>query len=217
MKKLIFTNLHIFIMIFVVLVSCKNDDPTTETPIVNTPLTDSRDNKIYKTVTIGSQTWMAENLDYRSPTAGTVYCYNDKFDSCTKYGALYTWDAAKVACPNGWRLPSDSDWKTLEFQLGMAASDTNLTSFRGTDQGTKLKEGGSSGFNSKGVGYWYNGSYWHFSSSSYYWTSTDVSINAYVRQLAHIAGTSFNPLELPKIDRSTLGKSSGFCVRCMKN
>ncbi|MCQ2091729.1 MAG: fibrobacter succinogenes major paralogous domain-containing protein [Fibrobacter sp.] len=66
-------------------------------------LTDLRDNQVYKTVTIGSQTWMAENLNYAytgvkynfsSYTSdSTSWCYENKASNCDKYGRLYTWSA----------------------------------------------------------------------------------------------------------------------------
>lgn len=71
---------------------------------------DDRDNKAYMTVTIGSQTWMAENLNYK--TDGS-YCYENKASNCKKYGRLYEWYAAKKACPAGWHLPSKAEFETL--------------------------------------------------------------------------------------------------------
>ncbi len=78
-------------------------------------LVDSRDGKVYKTVKIGTQTWMAENLNY---TTVNSWCYNDSGSYCKIYGRLYTWAAAKTACPAGWHLPSDADWSTLETYCG---------------------------------------------------------------------------------------------------
>jgi uncharacterized protein (TIGR02145 family) len=95
--------------------------------------------KTYKTVVIGSQTWMAENLNFQTSSGswcygegGPVYVYdydNDKGDSvtltsgeiranCNKYGRLYTWEAAKTACPSGWHLPSRNEWNVLAESVG---------------------------------------------------------------------------------------------------
>jgi uncharacterized protein (TIGR02145 family) len=93
--------------------------------------TDSRDGKIYKTIIIGNQIWMAENLAYKA----TEGCWANNNDSAivNTYGYLYNWDAANSACPAGWHLPSDVEWQ-------------ELINFSGGNDiaGGKLKETGNS-------------------------------------------------------------------------
>jgi len=89
-------------------------------------LIDIRDDQTYKTVVIGSQNWMAENLNYRIPD-GTSRCYpisdqtnpNDNYNNnCDTYGRLYNWEMARDICPDGWHLPSQEEWEVLTSYIG---------------------------------------------------------------------------------------------------
>ena len=99
-------------------------------------LTDSRDGQTYRTVKIGDQVWMAENLNFETDSS---YCYNDSAEYCAKYGRLYEWSAAMDACPSGWHLPDTAEWRVL---LAAVGGDSIA--------GMKLKS--TSGWNSDGNG-----------------------------------------------------------------
>lgn len=183
MKTRIFLSLALAVS---VLVSCKEKSkPKTDDPVPTaTTFTDARDQKTYSYVTIGTQTWMSQNLDYAGTlSAGSSECYNGSADSCAKYGRLYDAAGAKVACPSGWHLPTDAEWKTLESYIGMSAADLNVVGFnvaRGENLDDKLKEGGVTGLNlkfsgSKGT----NGVFGGANSNGTYFTSSDSSVSSY--------------------------------------
>ncbi len=123
------------------------------------------DGNVYRTVKIGNQWWMAENLrvtHYRNgdliPNAtdaaewdvlSGAFCYydNDKKNAAI-YGALYNWyavDDERNIAPEGWHVPSDEEWKEMEMFLGMSMNDVEIddSQYRGTDEGGKLKEMGT--------------------------------------------------------------------------
>ena len=83
--------------------------------VCDADLVDSRDGQVYKTVCIGDQVWMAENLNYN---IGTNWCYDNIPDSCEQYGRLYDWQTAQIACPPGWHLPTEAEWLELADTLG---------------------------------------------------------------------------------------------------
>ncbi len=121
-------------------------------------MTDPRDKKTYKTITIRrsvgmdviyTHTWLAENLNFEMEGSFCYYEGKGPVDAnCNQYGRLYTWEAALAACPPGWHLPSDLEWQRLihQFTKGGLISDD--------EQGDKmayreLLEGGSSRFNAQ--------------------------------------------------------------------
>ncbi|MFC2118922.1 FISUMP domain-containing protein [Bacteroidota bacterium] len=126
--------------IFILLLSgCKKDDD--DLPNLNTGIIfDSRDNTFYATITIGWQEWMAENLNYKTDS-GSWGNDNNGWIWYDDLGRLYSLETAKIACPEGWHLPSDQEWKDLEEFLGMNQNDVTKNSIDrpSGDVGLKLK------------------------------------------------------------------------------
>jgi len=203
------------------------------------PFTDARDGNLYETVAIGGQCWMAENLAYlpsvfpsstgsETTVHNYVYGYEGTDVSAAKatanyasYGVLYNWGAAKTVCPDGWRLPSDEEWKTLEKHLGMSETDADILGLRLIGAvGRKLKStsgwlnngngDNSSGFNAlpggdriSGGGFYFLGIYADF------WSSTENGpSDAWYRALSYVGDG---------VSRFSLYRSSGLSVRYLKN
>ena len=203
-------------------------------------MTDARDGKEYKTTTIQTQTWMAENLnyDYNEGTAKS-YCYSNSSASCDKYGRLYLWSAAmdsaavfsdagkgcgygttcaaastssstvvRGVCPEGWHLPSNSDWSILWTAIGGTST-----------AGTKLKS--TSGWNSNGngtddygfsvlpAGYYSNGSFGSAGNSGSFWSSTEGGSNSAYSKYFYYSNSD--------VDEDYSDKNGGFSVRCLRN
>lgn len=177
-------------------------------------LTD-HDGNTYRMVKIGSQTWMAENLKVR--TEGS-WCYEDKESNCQKYGRLYNWDAAKVACPVGWHLPSKEEFKILLKFVGGVQDKEDAWEWK--DVGKKLNS--SSGWKENGNGddaFGYsvlpaggrsnNGGYYGDGYNACFWSSTeDDSGSAYNMCLNYDVDYAYLPND---------SKGDGYSVRCVKD
>ena len=184
-------------------------DPST---VVMGVMIDSRDGQTYKTVTIGTQIWMAENLNYETTNS---YCYDDDPSNCSKYGRLYTWAAATTACPIGWHLPSDDEWNTLFTAVGGDSiagkmlksaggwNDNHGASGNGTD--TYAFSALPAGVRIYGDwGYDYEGTVAHFWSSS-----TEGGFDGVYNVLM---GYGYDDADLDYTD-----KYNGYSVRCLKD
>ncbi len=184
-------------------------------------LTDSRDGKTYKTVTIGTQIWMAENLNYEMPES---WYYDDNPENGPMYGRLYTWEAAKKACPDCWHLPSEEEWVILERHLGMSEEEAKIYLHRGEGIGTKLKsesgwepdDGKNSGDNESGFnalpgghrGYDENHSFVLMGERGAWWSRSPSGRAAFRRALFY---------NKSGIDRDPATRALGFSVRCVKD
>ena len=89
-------------------------------PVKSGALVDERDGQSYRTVQIGTQIWMAENMKL---DVSDGFCYGDVKDNCEKYGTFYTAKTALRICPEGWRLPTSTDWNILARNIGTEKSD----------------------------------------------------------------------------------------------
>lgn len=192
------------------------------------------DGNVYKTIVVGTQTWMAENLkvtkyrtgedipvitddmEWDSLTSG-AYCNPNFFSgSATGYGLLYNWysvnDSRNIA-PSGWHVPTHSEWIILSEYLG----GKNIA-------GGKLKESGTvhwkspnndatneTGFTALPSGCRNSDGYFsEMGTYAYFWTSTEAN--------ASLAWFRYLNYYYPKVQESySYGKSCGFSVRCIKD
>ncbi len=210
------------------------------------PITDSRDGKSYTTVQIGNQCWMAENLNIgtridgsnNQTDNGTIekYCYDDDEANCDTYGGLYQWnemmqyvttEGTQGICPDGWHLPSDDEWKTLEMELGMSQSEANGSGWRGTNEGSKMAgnaalwqdgtlendpEFGTSGLTVLPAGYRYDDGFYSQGEDSHLWSSSDtIFMYAPFMWMRNLCSGNTDVFRYD--DPGTVGYS----VRCVKN
>lgn len=200
-------------------------------------LTDERDGKTYKTVVIGTQTWMAENLNYSDSTnypsmKDRNWCYENKLDSCSKYGRLYTWSAAmdsigtfgtngkgcgrgktclptypvRGICPSGWHLPTRAEFEALFTNVGGESTAGEMLK---STSGWKSYGDGTDvfGFSALPAGF-YNGHFSNFGYEAAFWSSTEYSSNgAYLMNLPFSGDHGLYDSK----------KYYGFSVRCVKD
>ena len=234
MKNLVLPTL--LLLPFLIISSCKKND-------VSGPegtLTDARDGHVYKTIKIGDQTWMAENLAYlpsvNSSGQGSAdepryYVYGYAGDDVNeakassnydKYGVLYNWEAASMACPTGWHVPTDMEWQQLETFLGVSEDELDDTGNRGTVEGDKLKSvtgwaqdgngNNETGFNALPGGIRaYEGGFSDIDEWAEFWSSTasyDRTTHNWNRYLTY---------DIQEIGRWGFALPYGLSVRCVKD
>jgi uncharacterized protein (TIGR02145 family) len=181
-------------------------------------LIDIRDNTSYTTIKIGSQCWLAKNLNYgiviassqdqRDDCVPEKYCYQDNPINCGTQGGLYQWDklmqfdntpADQGLCPPAWHIPTENDWNTLfanYINSGFA--------------GSPLKYSGFSGFNALLYGARHINSGWDFNSfATFFWSST--SYGGY-KAWAHGMNESD-----PSVSLYPASRVNAFSVRCIEN
>lgn len=148
------------------LCSCSSDDDA-ESAMQN-QMTDARDGQVYETVTIGTQTWFAVNLNYDTGD-NTSKCYEDDSANCFTYGRLYEGNTAQTVCPEGWHLASVEEWQTLiDYLGGIDVAHVFLAPY-GVQQGASIN------FNLLSAGRYF-ANFEYITTRGFYYTSTDAGL-----------------------------------------
>ena len=129
----------------------------------------------YKTVKIGEQTWMAENLNYEAKGSK---CYDNNPANCAKYGRLYNWETAMKVCPEGWHLPSDAEWTILTDYVGLDAETKLIAKSDWYSYKGKYRNNTDSyGFSALPGGYFdvFNGCFRNVGYFGHWWSATEKS------------------------------------------
>ena len=189
----------------------------------------------YKTVTIGTQTWMAENLNYADSVSmtnlkGNSWCYDNSADSCAKYGRLYTWTAAmniassyqsttacavistphQGACPAGWHIPTSAEWISLENYVGgFRTAGTYLKATSGWTSYSGISNLDSYGFSALPGGYHSGSDFGLVGYNGIWWTAMGHSSTFAYSQLMSYSRT----LVYESYNDKTYGRS----LRCLKD
>jgi uncharacterized protein (TIGR02145 family) len=179
----------------------------------NGTFTDFRDANTYKTVKIGNQTWMSENLNYSSSESlmtfmiknqndsknSAIWCYDNYEGNSENYGRLYDWQTARNVCPNGWRLPSKNDFEILLTNFGGSGSNAFKV----------LLESGDSDFSAVLGGWRSNEDYFgQIENYGGWWSSSEAD----TRNSWHLS--LYRDTQSALMGKSD--KESGFSVRCIK-
>ena len=171
--------------------------------------TDARDGKVYKTVTIGKQTWMAENLAFKAATG--CWAYNNNETNVKMYGYLYDWETANNVAPAGWHLASDKEWNKLtDFLGGMFDSGEKLKAANTGEETVRRNRGNNeSGFTGLPAGRYALGKFEGIGIYWVWWTSTKkgkyLAYNRSMKFDQYWVSGSLTPLEV------------GQSVRCVKD
>ena len=223
-------NAGLFLMVLVLLIcGCKKDPLFTD----NGTFTDMRDQHVYRSVKIGEQIWMAENLAWL-PSVGPslagsdsirfyyVYGYQGSSPNeaksttnYTTYGVLYNWEAAKIACPAGWHLPGDEDWWILSdfldnegITVGGKMKETGTAHWLGPNTGATNE----SGFTAlPGGERYFSGGFSGLGEYAEFWSSLEYYADPSFIWIRILSST------VSYLQPDTYDHSDGFSVRCIKN
>ena len=172
--------------------------------------TDSRDGHEYKTIKIGDQWWMSENLAYQTSDGYFIYESIDKYLEI--YGYLYTWETALQACPDGWHLPSDAEFAKLARYLGGESEAGGKVKETGNTHWDQPNTGAtnSSGFTALPAGYMGSVPYKYFvGKQAYFWSYDETIADTEIARALYYKKSDFT--------RYVYTRETGLSVRCLKD
>jgi uncharacterized protein (TIGR02145 family) len=201
----------------------RNTELLAQVEAAKSTFTDPRDGKVYRTVKIGNQIWMAENLNYdiKGLFGSKSKCYNNEPKNAEKYGRLYDWKTAMKVAPPGWHLPSNEEWDKL-YRFADSTSGTE-SPYKSETAGKYLKaksgwnycrrqsDNGEDkfGFSALPVGYDKSGGRFYDVDSAYWWSSSELN-----------SGVAYSRYMYYKYEEAGWGfgvKSSLRSVRCLQD
>jgi len=169
--------------------------------------TDPRDGNAYRTITVAGITWMAENLKFK-PAGSGAFFFDNNPNNVHRYGLLYEWKTAMKVCPDGWHLPSGSEFRTLQNHFEIDEAWENVAS-------------GPVSFMIQLAGMQdYEGTFTEMDESAYYWTSTEYDKeNAEYFSYLVYNGNPVADISRKEDTQDIHGseKSNKYSVRCIKN
>lgn len=220
----LFSKITLLFSIVLFLGSCDKYEFETDT------FTDSRDGNVYKTVKIGNQVWMAENLRYLPNVYGRyaiatlsnryyVYGYDGtnlveaKATANYKtYGVLYNWVGANAACPAGWHLPTDEEWAQLTAYLGGDTGAGGILKEKGTQHWNSPNTGATNKVEFAalpGGGLFNTFEFTYLGATGFWWTASDDGDSHYYYRYMHDNDKG--------VVRGYVNMATAFSVRCVKD
>lgn len=195
--------------------------------------TDTRDGQVYSKVTIGTQTWMAQNLNY-APASGSSWCFGGVPANCSVYGRLYDWSTVmglaaaynrntwggslprQGICPDGWHVPSDSEWgvliATVEANALVGAGNAGVALKSGSVWRSGFEGLDRYGFGVLPSGYYAGGAFTGNGSAAYFWTSIEyMDYNIWYRGFVESDDGVLHSYDYIG------GKTNGLPLRCVAN
>ena len=176
--------------------------------------TDPRDGNVYKTVEIGGQTWLAENLRYEGVRH---FAPNGDKDNIAEYGCLYTWEDALAACPDGWHLPSKEEFVKL---LKVAGSINNTEEQFNNLSAQKWDGDDKFGFKALPAGFCEDKNSHIFGGGAYFWSSThfyDVHYESDCVWFLDMESNSLTDKNYPVAFINYAPYDVAYSVRCIKD